>query len=212
MIKHAWILALGLLALVLGVLLSQALNNPSKNLPNTHSTFIEPAKPLPPFNLVSASGGVVDNKSLEGHWTFLFFGFTYCPDICPTTLATMRHLVDRAQLRADLSVPEVLFVSVDPERDALEKLDKYVKYFNEDFKAATGSHDALRQLASPLGILYARVDTSATGSAAGHYLVDHSASILLLNPKGQLQAVFGLPHNVQIMLEDLEKIQKHYTP
>lgn len=210
--KHLSVVALAIFALVIGALVSKAVNDSSSSKPETHATLITPAKSLPPFELSSTSGGVFDNSSLEGHWTLMFFGFTYCPDICPTTLATMRQLVELAQQRAGLSVPEVRFVSVDPERDTLDNLEMYVKYFNENFKAATGSHDALRRLASPLGILYAKVGPNVTGSAAEQYLVDHSASVLLLNPKGQLQAVFAMPHDVQKMLEDLGKIQAFYKP
>jgi protein SCO1/2 len=123
----------------------------------------------------------------------LFFGFTHCPDVCPTTLATLKSL--RAAL-ADLpgfaTRNQVLFVSVDPARDTPEALRTYDEYFDPDFRAATAAAERLNVLTRQLGILYARVETGGLGG----YTMDHTASVLLVSPDKRLVGVFTPPHAV----------------
>ena len=99
--------------------------------------------------------------------------------------------------------PRVVFVSVDPERDAPEHLGGYVTEFRDDFLGVTGPHEELRKLTRALGVVYAR------GGDDPAYLVEHSAAVLLVNPKGELQAVFGPPHEPDTIARDLVAIRSH---
>jgi protein SCO1 len=123
------------------------------------------------------------NSDLLDKWSFVVFGYTYCPDVCPTTLARIKAVYQQLKQTADV---QVVFVSVDPLRDDIERLSVYVGYFEPDFFAVTTSHDKLfpfaQSLLSPYGIV-----AQAPGD---EYRVSHSASIALINPQGNLQGQF----------------------
>lgn len=160
---------------------------------------------LPDFSLVDHEGNVFDRARFEDRWSFIFFGYTYCPDVCPTTLATMS-----ATLKAiDPGKRPVggVFVSVDPERDSIERMASYVTYFHKDIVGATGSEDELARLTRPLGILAVKIPDP---NNSDNYLVDHSASILLIDPQGRLSAVFGAPHDPTKIAQDFETLRQHY--
>jgi len=135
----------------------------------------------------------------------LFFGFTHCPDVCPSAL------YDLAQIRKSLAQdhPEsardlqVLFVSVDPERDTPEKLNQYVDYFDPSFIGVTGPEAQLAPLTLQLGIAY-RIEDHEPGSQ--QYTVDHSASFLLMNPDGKLHGVFPAPHQTEKMAAEIAAV------
>lgn len=166
-------------------------------------TLLPQPRALEPFALTADDGSRFDLESLKGRWTFLSFGYTHCPDACPTTMATFDAIAKGAgEARAK---PEFVFVSVDPERDSIDKLGQYVRYFNPDFHGATGPHPALQGLTRQLSVLYGKADEG--GSAMG-YLVDHSASIMLIDPLGRFAAVFSSPHDPQAMARDYIKISQ----
>lgn len=157
---------------------------------------------LPEFVLTDHTGGRFTRRDLTEHWTLLFFGYTHCPDICPITLATMSASVDAiAALGGE--VPRVVFVSVDPERDTPRSLRDYVAVFRPDFLGVTGPHEELVKLTRALGVGYAR------DGDGPEYLVEHSAALLLVNPNGQLQAVFGPPHAPDPIAHDFVVIRSH---
>jgi protein SCO1/2 len=164
-------------------------------------TLLPSPRPLAPFSLTNQDGATMTADSLRGHWTFVAFGFTSCPDVCPTTMANLAALSDRLAERE--AAAEFLFVSVDPERNTPEGIGQYVRYFNPSFLGATGTHEELRGLTGQLGVLYARAPEQDTAMG---YLVDHSASILLLDPQVRLAAVFSGPHRPDAMAQDLEAI------
>lgn len=156
------------------------------------------------FALIDHEGEPFSLGDLQGRWSLLFFGFTHCPDVCPGALYDLDQLeqkLDRSE--RDLPTRQVVFFSVDPERDSPEQLKKYTTYFNPDFKGVTGDHAQLLPLTRQLGIAY-RVDDHEAGQLA--YQVDHSASILLMNPEGRLHGVFPAPQNVDAMYRDLLKV------
>ena len=146
---------------------------------------------LQAFSLNRAGGGALSEADLRGRWTFMFFGFTQCPDVCPNTLSVLKQV--KAQLRDDASFRDhgqVLFVSVDPARDSPEKLGPYVRYFDESFQAATGPEDALTALTRQIGVIFARVPAGGED-----YTMDHTASIFLVDPQLRVLSVFALPHD-----------------
>ena len=157
---------------------------------------------LPEFALTDHAGGTYARRHLTDDWTLLFFGYTHCPDICPITLTTMSASVNAiAALGGE--APRVVFVSVDPERDAPRSLRAYVNTFGDDFLGVTGPHEELRKLTRALGVVNARDGDDP------EYLVEHSASLFLVNPKGELQAVFGPPHEPDAIARDIVAIRKH---
>lgn len=183
-------------------------------------------RPLPEFTLTDHFGEAYTRRDLTGSWTLLFFGYTHCPDVCPITLATVAAGVNAAVgagfgsgagsgsgaraaiLDGSDGLPplRVAFVSVDPERDTPEHLRGYVSVFRDDFLGVTGPHDELQKLTRALGVVYAR----SPGREAGpDYLIDHSAALLLVNPAGELQAVFTPPHDPDAIVGDLAAIRAY---
>ena len=187
------------MALSAGVLLAVLRQAPAPILPS----LLWPDPPrLGDFRLHGADGKPLTGASLDGHWTLLFFGFTHCPDVCPSTLATLKQvrkrLVDNASF-ADKG--QVLFVSLDPTRDTPEKLGEYVRYFDPSFLAATGDDAQLDALARPLGVIRAKVD-----GPNGDYTLDHTASIFLVDPERRVIGLFGLPHEAARIATDADAI------
>ena len=123
-----------------------------------------------------------------GRWSFIFFGYTHCPDVCPTTLSVLNSVARKLEGRKDQV--QFVFISIDPERDTPEKLGQFVSYFNGTFIGATGTDDAINALTRQLGVIYARVEEN---SGTDNYLMDHSASVLLFDPAGRFHAVFTPP-------------------
>lgn len=161
-------------------------------------------KVIADFPLTDSSGNPFNLNSLRGRWSLLFFGYTHCPDICPTTLSTMTAVYRQLekQLPAE-KLPLIVFISVDPERDHADQLASYVKFFAPEFKAATGEHAQLQALTRQLGLLYT-IEEHTTG--ATEYAVDHSSGIIVMNPEAKLVGVLGSPHDVQQISSDLTRL------
>lgn len=173
----------------------------------TQATLLTDAKAVTEFHLVDHQRQPFDRQRLEGHWSLLFFGYTHCPDVCPTTLQTLASVWKKLRDQSSQATPpQVVFISVDPERDPPEQLGKYVTYFNPSFLGVTGEPEQIEKLAGQLGILFARV----SNDGAGNYLVDHSASVLLFDPDGNLRAVFSPPLDPAAMATDIPAIERYY--
>ena len=205
------ILLLAALALTGGLMVWFYLHAPepsqsSEPPPTRQATLLPQLRALKPFSLTDHKGETFDNRSLLGQWTFMSFGYTYCPDICPTTMSLFTEVNDLLQNSNARAPYRITFVSVDPERDSLERLSEYVTYFNPAFLGATGPEPALQKLTKPLGILYERVETE--DSAMG-YVMDHSASIILVDPQGRFHAYFSPPHDPEMMASDFLTISNH---
>ncbi|MGB5258925.1 MAG: SCO family protein [Gammaproteobacteria bacterium] len=169
------------------------------------ATRFPSARPLQAFSLVDHTGNVFDNTTLTDHWSFLFFGYTHCPDVCPTTMSVLNSVAQRLQDSGENI--RFVMVTVDPERDTPEKLGQFVTYFNGNFLGVTGSQSALEQLTRQLGILFMRVNDA--DSAAG-YLVDHTASVFLFDPDGNYHAVFSPPLLVDAIAGDFRTMARTY--
>ncbi len=167
--------------------------------PTVH--LLDDGRPLPEFHL-PATRGEFSNATLQGHWTFVLFGYTHCPDVCPTSLALLADVTRQLGERA--TPPQVVFVSVDAPRDSLELLQRYVPAFNPAFIGATGSDAALKALTKDLGGYYVRNAGEAAGSNS--YSVDHTSSIFLIAPDGSLRAVFQQPLEARQMARDTAAI------
>jgi len=202
-------LVAALVALALGIWAATRLLQPSGPPPFELSagTLLNPPKVLQPFRLQDTGGGSFTPESRAGRWTLLSFGYTHCPDVCPTTLGVLKAVDEQLDKTASASGLDIVFVSIDPERDTLERLREYLAYFNPDFLGATGEDQALRGLADQLGVLYARADVE---SAMG-YLMDHSAHLVLLVPKVRMYALFGPPFSPAKIAEDLAGILAQHS-
>lgn len=203
--RRSFMLLLGaLMALVAGILAASWLLQPGGDNPELSAgTWLPGGRPVGDFQLVDHHGERFDQERLRGQWTFLFFGYTYCPDVCPATMAVMHNAVGSIR-RAHPELPlQTVFVSVDPRRDTPARLAEYVPYFDPGFLGVTGDPEQIRRLTRDLGIVY-QVHEPAAGKE--DYLVDHSASVLLVNPQGDLQAVFRAPHLPDALARDFQQI------
>ena len=166
--------------------------------PSLAAAVLYPApRALPEFTLSRSDGGSLTLADWKGHWTVVFFGFTHCPDICPTTLATFKQVWQRLDPEVARSV-RFDFISVDPARDTPEQLARYVGYFSPDFVAATGSDEELTRLTRALGLVYARTEPEN-----GTYSVDHSASVVIIDPLGRQVGLFRPPFESVPIAADL---------
>ena len=145
------------------------------------------------FELVDHRGEVFNQEHLRDVWTIVFFGFTHCPDICPTTLATLNDTYSKLKDREKERM-QIAMISIDPERDTVEKLAEYVPYFNHEFIGLTGNKDLIRRLTAELNVAYNKVPLDSDD-----YTVDHSTQLVLINPKGHYHGFFKAPHS-EIML------------
>jgi protein SCO1 len=178
---------------------------PDKTVPPELQAVLRPEpKPLQAFELIDQQGRPFNLDRLKNKWSFVFFGYTYCPDICPTTLSTLTGVIKR--LQADppgLSNIQVAFVSVDPQRDTPDLLEGYLKYFNEAFLGVTGATQDIDSLTRQFGAGYMKEPETAPGQ----YLVSHTSSIFLVDPHGQLLAAFSPPHDPGTIVEQFRQIR-----
>lgn len=172
-----------LVALVTGVLLfSQFSQQPKPE----HALYYQQAREIKPFEMLDHNGEGFSNAQLTGKWSWIFLGYTSCPDVCPTTLQELNFIYD--DLKAIDPNTQVILVSADPKRDTTERLAGYIKYFNKEFIAVNGGHEVLFPFARNLGLMYAINDGEQAEN--GMYMVDHSASMVLINPEGRIAAIF----------------------
>ena len=180
---HRWIWLLTLALLVVGTV-SGGIWYADKNNSLTEAVVVYPQpESLSEFTLTDTQQQPFTKQSLQGHWSLLFVGYTYCPDICPTTLSDLARIYP--ELTAITEQVQVIFISADPKRDTPERLKEYTGYFNSNFIAVTADHEALMPAVQQLGLIYGVYERDAD-----HYLIDHSAAIALVNPKGELHATF----------------------
>ncbi len=184
----------------------QARNTPVKT---DVATVLSPPRRLSPFVLTGDDGKPFTNKNLLGQWTMVFFGFTNCPDLCPTTLSTIKDAYKQFASLKPEQKPKVLFISVDPEQDTPKIIRQYLNSFNKEFIGATGSSEQLKKLTQEMSVVYMKV-MQKNNKKKDHYMIDHSGTILVVDPKGQLYAIFTTPHNPDMLAKDMLRIEKNY--
>ena len=183
------------LALAVGTFVALRMQVP----PDPEFALVLPApNPVPEFSLENQDGLPIDQTVFEGQWDLVFFGFTHCPDICPTTLQVLAAARAALQETGQSPLPRIVLVSVDPERDTPEVLKQYVDYFGADNLGITGRLDEITKLTSGLGIYFEKQP-----SDGANYAVDHSAAVLVINPDGGFEALFSGPHVVDNYVHDL---------
>ncbi len=188
-------------ALLAGLLLALRLDEPVEPV----AGFVLPQpQPLPEFSLVDQSGNAVTADTFRGRWHLVFFGFTNCPDICPATLMTLSTATSKLRELGHSTVPRMVLVSVDPERDTPEQIGRYVDYFGAGNLGVTGDLGELQKLTSALGIYFEKQPGDAD------YAVDHSAAVLLLDPLARLHALFSGPHVVDDYVHDIPVLTREH--
>jgi protein SCO1/2 len=197
------------IALAAGLWSSRLMNTPTKaeaNIPEYSTRLFEPPIPLNSFSLTDHNGNTFNPVKLLGYWTFIFFGYTNCPDVCPMALVDLNALYTDLESNYELGNTKVTFVSVDPERDDLDYLGEYVTYFNENFLGVTGDPKQVAQFSDQFGAVYKKVFKEGEDD----YLVDHTASIMLVDHLGQLIAVFPPPHDPKYIKAEFLKLREKY--
>ncbi|HEX7027883.1 MAG TPA: SCO family protein [Gammaproteobacteria bacterium] len=166
--------------------------------------YPETSREIRPFRLIDHNNRVFDNQRLLGKWSFVFFGYTRCPDVCPLTLQTLGRVAEL--LEEPNNNVQFIFVSVDPARDSNIHLKNYVGYFDPDFVGVTGEESELVTFSKALGGVFGRDDEPGSGS----YTVSHSAQLFLINPDAERYALLPHPHQAEVIIDDFYTIRSHY--
>ena len=161
------------------------------------TTYAEPYPAAPEILLTAGSGNRFQLTEMRGKVVALFFGYTSCPDICPTTMAELKQALSQLGNRSDQV--QVLFVTVDPQRDTPEKVQEYLNHFNPDFVGLSGSEPELSRVWSDYGVFRQVVE----GTSAAGYIVDHTARVTLIDQQGNLRVSFPFDTPVKDVVHDL---------
>ena len=158
------------------------------------------------FSLTDHSGDTVTQDLLANKWTLVFFGYTFCPDICPLTMASIRQFYDLLETNSAVNDVQVAMISVDPNRDTPEKLASYVGFFNPAFIGLTGDYSSLYTLSRQMNVAfsYLRVDDE-------NYLVTHNGEIMLIDPEGNNVGFFKAPYQPELMLENFQAVKTYLS-
>ena len=198
------IILLAFAALVTGLFVSQHLNRKKEIDPSRfHGTLLQQPREIEKFALMGIDNAPFDNSSLQGQWTMVFFGFTNCGYLCPTTMAELGKMYRVLENKGVKPLPRVVLISIDPERDTLEKLKQYTTAFNSHFYGARGEDVDVKKMTREMGIAYGKV-AIPTATDPNNYDVQHSGAVMLFNPQGQLNAFFTTPHQAQLLAEDYQ--------
>jgi protein SCO1/2 len=210
-------LCLGFIALVVGLFFYSMTREEvlSEDALRDLGVLILPTpRELPEFSLVTADGKPFTAHDLEGKWTFAFFGFTNCPDVCPTTMAVLAQAQQRL-LEADPEAAESfqgVLVTVDPERDTPEKLGAYVHAFSPRFIGVTGDVQQIAGLAAGVNVAFAKVPLiGPNGSVdASSYTMDHTANIVIINPRGHYHGFIKYPQQADTIVEAYRSLAANF--
>lgn len=193
-------IALALLALAAGAWTAAHFFAAPSGVELQSGTALPEPRPLREFEMTDDSGASFGLARLQGHWSLVFAGFTSCPDVCPTTLGLLAQL--RTAMADQGAAPEIVFLSVDPERDTPARLHGYVTHFGAGITGLSGAPDQLEALASQLGLAYMKVP----GPTPEDYTLDHSAALVLIDPQARIAAYFQPPYKVDTLVSDLHRL------
>ncbi len=187
---------------IAGVTASLFWRHPAVPVDLATGSLLTPSRALPDFSLIDQRGRGFGTAELRGRWSLLFFGYTNCPDVCPTTLTTLAAMQKRLRAAKAAVLPQVIFVSVDARRDTPAQLAKYVPYFDPGFIGLTAADQpSIEALAKKLGVAVVIPPT-----ADGNYTVDHSAALFVVDPQARLAAVLTGPFSAGDLQSDFLRI------
>ena len=192
--RLSWLLvaAAALCAALAGFWLARELDSSAPRLAS--GTWLAPARVVPAFQLIDPMGRPFTVHELQGRPSLVFFGFTHCPDVCPTTLAKL------AQVKKAAAIPglQVLFVTVDPQRDTPSVVSQYAHAFDPGFIGLTGEPQSIAKLTAAFGVAAVRVDLPG-----GDYTMDHSAAVFLVDARARIVGIFTPPYDTGRLAQDL---------
>ena len=174
-------------------------------LPDQVITVFPDPKPLTAFALADDNDQIFDLARLKGRWSFIFFGFTHCPDVCPTTLAVLagaRGSIEKSALGA--KDVQFVFVSVDPNRDTASTLRQYVRHFDTSFLGVTGDDAQIAKLATQLDAKYQVM----LAPGMDNYPVYHTTAVFLVDPNARFRAIFTPPHDPEAISRRFEVVRQ----
>ena len=148
-----------------------------------HGTELQSSNPMADFELVGNDGTPVRLSDFRGKWTVIYFGYTFCPDVCPTTLGDLSQMMQALDDKRDNV--QVLMVTVDPERDTPERLGQYLPYFDPSFIGLTGEAEQIEAAASQFGVFYEKEPGSVQD-----YLISHTSTVAVIDPEGTMRIVY----------------------
>lgn len=191
---------LSLSLIIAGIFFNIYLQKPP---PLVATTLYPEAKVLPQFELMDHNNQLFNNQQLMGKWSIVFFGYTFCPDVCPTTLAALAQVANSLEPEI-LNQVQFIFISVDPQRDTLERLAQYVPFYHADFIGVTGTDEQLQKFSMSLGAVYIKVPTDDS------YAVSHSSTLFIIDPMGRRHGIFSHATagaiDVVLMAQDLDTL------
>jgi protein SCO1/2 len=192
------------MALLVGLLVNRVLSPTvmtNEQLTENGMFVYEVPRHIQDFALHDHNGQPFTKGNFAGKWTLVFFGYTYCPDICPITLATIRQFEGLLEETEAADTVQVVLVTVDPQRDTAEKLKAYVEYFGQDYLGVTGEYIDIFKLAREVNIAF-----GYQPAEDGNYLVSHSGEIVLVNPNGDFHGFFKVPHDPEKMAANFRSV------
>lgn len=193
---------LAVIALSAGLFVSQHMHKKKTvDASQLTGTLLDKPRMVQPFSLMGIDHKPFNNASLHGQWTMVFFGFTQCGYLCPTTLAELGKMYRLLGEKGVKNRPQVLMISVDPARDNVDHLAHYVKAFDPHFYGARGSTASIKAMTQELGIAYLKVARNESHDA-NDYDIEHTGTVMLFNPQGELIAFFTTPHHAEQLAHD----------
>lgn len=190
-------------AMALGMLVYMLTSNSpgSRAVAYQRLTVLPDGRPLPEFELLAHTGAAFTRENFHGRRSILFFGFTHCPDVCPTTLYQLARVQSQLDDLPLSDRPAIYMVSVDPQRDTPETMARYVQAFDQGFTGVTGAADEIERVTRSLGVAHGKEP-----GEDGEYSVLHSAALFFLNAEGHFVAVASAPHDVDVLVSDYRKL------
>lgn len=171
-----------------------------------NGTLLQPTKALPDFKLESSLGGSLTQESLKGHWSILFFGFSNCGYVCPTTMSALNKMYQTLQTTLpNQDLPQIIMISVDPDRDSVARMKSYVESFNPHFIGARAPMEAVMPLEQALGVVAVKME-AAQNKNSNNYVVNHSAELFLVDKTGHVLAYFPYPPEASSLAQDYTTI------
>ena len=201
--KSLLIVIVAITALAVGVYLSPNERGAPFDPNDFNGTILSQPRAISQFDLVNDENQPFTNDNLKGKWTMMFFGFTHCPHICPMTMTHLKETYEQLQQTNAQALPQVVLVSVDPERDTVERMHTYVKSFNPSFIGATGEADAIAAMTKEIGVAYIKLSDP---NGSDDYDIEHTGAIMLFNPDGNLAGFFTTPHEPEKIAADFKKL------
>ena len=200
-----------LIAMAAGIWLGQTSNQQTQTLKPAiiQGAIFPQAKYIEHFELIDQNKNIISKHDFQNHWSLVFVGYTNCPDICPMTLSVMNQVIEYMSEQL-IQPPQIVFLSVDPERDTPLHLKRYVEYFNKDFLGLTGSLQQVTQLSQNMNAVFRKAPGLSGEISSEDYLIDHSSALMLINPQGNLQSILTAPHTPGSIIESIIQSKAYY--